>query len=219
MKTLILAVSLLFVSLDARAQQINLSSLDAEPNRVHVTTGAEHAFVAGAGYSRILPFLDRQIVLGADATLPWAGIDVSDYRLRASALVPIVGTQRWKLAASLAPIVRGTHNKISTLTDVGLDVGMVGGFYTRRIFIAGELGFDAALSTHVTHSDEYRMNVHPDAVDGWYASPGGNLRAGVQAGVAFARYDVMLRIGQVRDVDGNAPLLPFYGTITAGSRF
>ncbi|HEY5920884.1 MAG TPA: hypothetical protein VIV11_04400 [Kofleriaceae bacterium] len=217
-KNLIIAGCLL-VSLDARAQEVNLSSLDAEPNRVHVTTGAEYGFVAGAGYSRVLPFLDRKLVVTGEVMLPWAALDVSDYRLRLGALVPIVGPGRWKLAGSIAWVLRGTESTINTMTDVGVDAALLGGFYDSRWFVAGEVGADVALTTKITHNDAYRETSHPDAMDGWYAGPGANLRAGVQAGVAFARYDVTMRVGQVRDVAGEAPLLPFYGSLALGARW
>ena len=66
----------------AHAQEINLSSLDEEPNRVHFSAGAEYGFVVGVGYSRILPILDRHVVLTGAATLPWASFDLADYRVR-----------------------------------------------------------------------------------------------------------------------------------------
>lgn len=215
---IIVAIALL-VPLTAHAQEINLSSLDEAPNRIHVTTGAEYGFVAAVGYGRVLPFLDRRLVLTGEATVPWAGLDLSDYSVRASALVPVVGSPRWKLAGTIAPVVRGTKNEINRMTDLGVDVGFVGGHYTRAWFAAAEVGVDLALTTNVTHTDAYRMNVHADARDGWYASPGGNLRAGLQAGVAVSRYDVILRAGQIRDVGGGPPLIPFYGTLTVDARW
>lgn len=203
----------------ALAQPINLGSLDDEPNRVQVSTGAEYGFVAGVGYSRILPFLDRRVVLSGEATLPWASLDLADYRVRAGALVPIVGSTRWKLAGALAPTLRGTRNQVSDMTDLGVDASLVGGFYTPRWFVALESGVDLALTTHVRPSDAYRMNVHAGAQDGWFANPGANLRGGLQAGVTLARYDLILRAGQVRDAGGAAPLLPFYGTLTVDARW
>jgi hypothetical protein len=203
----------------ARAQEVNLGALDQASNIVHVRTGAEYGFVAGAGYGRVVSFLDRQLVLGGDFTLPWAGLDLSDYRLRVSALVPIVGGRRWKLAGSIAPTLRGTKNDISRMTDVGADLGVVGGYYAPRWFVAGELGFDWAMSTYVHHTDAYRSLVYAGARDGWYANPGGNLRAGLQGGVSFGRTDVILRLGEVRDTGGAPPLLPFYGTLAVDTRW
>ena len=198
---------------------INLSSLDAEPNRVHVTTGAEYGLVAGAGYTRILPFLDRKLVLTGDATVPWAGADLMDYKVRVRALVPIAGTTHWKLAAAIAPIVRGTKNGMSRMENVGVDIGVVGGYYTNRWFAAADSGFDAQLATHVTHDDAYRELVYMNAKDGWYSNTGGNLRGGLQAGVRIDRYDISLRAGKVVDASGEAPMLPIYANLTFDARW
>jgi hypothetical protein len=60
---------------------------------------------------------------------------------------------------------------------------------------------------------------YPDARDGWYHTTGGNLRYGLQGGLSFGRYDTILRAGKLVDVDGNAPLVPFYATLAVASRF
>lgn len=221
MKTLALSIvlSTFLAPLSARAEELNLRTVagdDTPANRVHLTTGAEYGFVAGVGYSRILPVLDRRIVVMGDATLPWAGLDLGDYRVRAGVLVPIVGKGGWQLAGALQPSVRGNHTKINSMTDVGLDTSLRAGYYARRWFVALESGVDLALTTHVTHTDAYRMN-HAGAKDGWYADPGANIRGGAQAGISIDRYDVTLRVGQVRDSAGDAPVLPFYGTLSVAA--
>jgi hypothetical protein len=197
----------------ARAQEVNLGALDQSSNVAYVRTGAEYGFVAGAGYAHVVPFLDRQLVLSGEFTLPWAGLDFSDYQVRVGALVPIVEARRWRLAGSVAPTVRGTRNDISRMTSIGADLGVIGGYYAPRWFVATELGFDWAMTTYVASTQAYRSTVYEGARDGWYANPGGNVRAGLQGGVAFGRYDVILRLGEVRGIDGDPPLLPFYCTL------
>ena len=204
----------------ARAQEVNLSRLDDEgANQVHVRTGAEHGFVAGVGYARTVSLLDRRLLLTGDVTVPFGGLDASDYRVRAGALVPIVGTRRWRLAGSIAPTVRGTENDAGSLTSLGTDLGVQGGFYARHWFVAGETGFDWSMTTHITHSDEYREKVYPGARDGWYAMSGGIIRYGVQAGASFGRHDLVLRAGQMVEVGGEKPMLPFYGTLALNTRW
>lgn len=223
MKTLAAVITLaslvVLVPASVQADEVNLGSLDREPNRATVSTGLEYGLVAGAAYSRVLPFLDRVIVVTGEATVPWAGLDLGEYRFELGALVPIVGSRHWKLAARAAPIVRGIDTDVARMTDVGLDVAVVGGFYTPTWFIAGEGGVDLALTTHVTHSDGYRMNVYPDAEDGWYANAGANLRTGLQGGVSIGRYDLSLRAGRVMDVNGEPPMIPWYGTLGLGTRW
>lgn len=206
--------------LAARAQDVNLSRLDDEPaNRVHLRTGAEHGFVTSVGYARAISLLDRRVLLMTDVTVPLGGLDASDYRVRAGALVPIAGTRRWRLAGSVAPTLRGTKNAAGSLTSLGTDLGLQGGFYARHWFIAAETGFDWAISTHVTHSHEYRDRVYEAARNGWYAMPGAIVRYGLQAGASFGRHDLVLRAGQMVEVGGEKPILPFYGTLALDTRW
>jgi hypothetical protein len=198
----------------ARAQEMNLSRLDGESlNHVYVLTGADHALVAGVGYARSVAFLDRTLLLGGDVTLPWGGLDVGDWRVRASALVPIAAGDRWKLSGSLAPVLRGTSDDAARWLGVGVDLGAAGGYYAPGWFVASEIGLDWEIATHVTHSDSYRRLVFADARDGWYGNPGGELRGGLQAGVSFARYDLVLRAGKLLDVAGKSPMFPLYATL------
>lgn len=216
---MLLLVVALLAAAPARAEGLNLAKLDETTNVVQVSTGAEFGFVAGAGYARVIPLLGRQLVLSGDVVLPWAGLDLSDYRVRVGALMPIVTGAHWKLAGSVAPTARGTKNEISRMTSVGADLGAVGGYYAHRWFVAGELGFDWAMTTHITNTDAYRSNVFAGARDGWYANPGGNARAGLQGGLSFGSYDVILRVGEVRGTDCQPPLLPFYGTLAVDTRW
>lgn len=203
----------------AHAQEVNLATLDGEANRVFVRAGAEYGFVAGAGYARAVSVADRRLLIAGDLTVPWATPDTADYRLRIGALAPLVGPRRWKLGAALAPTLWATENEASSMTSLGLGLSVVGGFYTPRWFGAGDIGVDWALTTHVTHSDLYRATVHTGARDGWYASTTGNLRYGLQTGVSLARYDLVVRAGKLVEVGGNAPLLPFYATMTLDVRW
>jgi hypothetical protein len=199
----------------AGAQEVNLSRLDDESvNRIYVRTGVEHAFVAGLGYARVVPVLGRRVLIYGDLTLPWAGLDFSDYRVRVGALVPIVGTGGFQLAGTFAPTLRGLEDTAARMTNLGLDLGVVGGYYSRHWFVAAELGFDWAITTYIRHSDEYRTQGYADARDGWYAPAGGIFRYGLQAGATFGRYDLVLRVGQPRDVRGNAMMMPLYATLT-----
>ena len=209
--------------LAVRAQEINLSAIDEGPtNRVQVRTGAEYGFVAGLGYARTLavPGVERPVLVTGELTAPWAHVDASDYRLRLGALVPIAGAGPWRVAGSLAPTLRHTKNDVAVMTSLGADVGVVGGYYARHWFTAGEVGYDWIGTTHITSSDLYRRFVYANARDGWYGEgASGNLRAGIQAGATFSRYDLALRAGALRDVAGEAPLLPFYATLGLSTRF
>jgi len=198
----------------AEAQELNLAKLaDAPANRVYARTGAEWAFVAGAGYARTVPVGQRHLVLLGELTAPWATLDTSDYQARVGALLPLLAWRGWQLAGSLEPTVRGTKNDVGRMTGLGANAGMTGGYYAQRWFLAGELGFDYTLTTKITHSTLYREAVYANARDGWYINPGGNYRLGGQAGASFGNYEVALRAGILRDMMGGQPMFPFYATL------
>ena len=219
MKNLLLIVILTLVPVPAHAQHVNLGVLDDTTQVATVTTGAEHGLVLGLGYARVQPVAGRPIVVGGDLSLGWAEIDLSDFRLRAGALAPIVGGRSWKVIGGLTTTVRGTENDIARMTNVGVDVAVLAGRYARRGFVAAELGFDWAMATHVAHGDAYRMTVYSDARDGWYGNPGGVLRAGLQGGVSLGRFDLVLRAGRLTDATGAPAKLPFYGTLSFATRW
>jgi len=213
---ILLALGLSLTPLAAHAQDINFGALEERANLVTVSTGLEYGFVFGAGYARAL---SRDMVLGGDVTLGWAEADLGDFRLRAGGQARLFGRDRWHLIGGLAATVRGTRNDISQMINIGTDAVVLAGYYAPHWFVAGELGFDWALATHVTHDEDYRMAVYADARDGWYGNAGGNLRYGLQGGVSLSRYDVILRAGRLLDVSGNAPMMPIYGTLSVGARF
>jgi hypothetical protein len=204
----------LFVARPAGAQEVNLAKLDdGAANRVYVRTGAEWAFVAGVGYARSVSVAQRHVLLLGELTAPWAAANTSDYQARVGALAPIVAWRGFKVAGSLEPTLRKTTNDLGRMTSLGANAGLTGGYYASHWFLAGEFGFDYALTTHITQSRVYRDVVYENARDGWYINPGGNYRLGGQAGASFWRYDVVLRAGILRDMRGDLPLFPLYATV------
>lgn len=204
----------------AQAEEVNFGAIEGnQQNMVHLRTGAEYAFVAGAGYARILRIDGRPLLVGGDVTLPWASFDLGDYRLRAEAMAPIVGPKEWKLAGRVAPMLRGLDDELARFTNFGVETGVVGGYYARQWMVAAELGLDWALSTHIKHSQRYRNIAYEDAKDGWYRNTGANFNYGLVGGGSFSRFDLLLRAGQGRDLQANPQLLPFYAMLTCNARW
>ena len=197
----------------APAQELNLATTStARPGIVEVRTGVDHAFLAEAGYHHVLAWQDRQIFVGGDVALPWARLDLGDYRVRATVGLPY-GTEHWKLAGWLSPTLRGTDNAASRMDAIGVDVRLTGGYYALRWFVAGEVGIDWVAATHITFSDAYRTSVYSGARDGWYRMTGGTAYAGLHGGVSFSSFDVILRAGHPRTTALESQTLPLYLTV------
>ena len=208
------AVILLLLAAPAGAEEINFATATAErPNVVLARTGIDHALVLDLGYRRVLSWAGRPLVLGVDLETPAAGMDFGDYALRAGAAAPLLGGggRGWKLIGALGPTLRATENAVATARALGLDAHLTGGYYARW-WLAGELGIDWAATTHIAHSDAYRAN-YPGAKDGWYASAGGTIYAGLTAGVTIRSVDLVLRAGMPRSADLGPQTIPFYALL------
>jgi hypothetical protein len=99
------------------------------------------------------------------------------------------------------------------MTALGVDPRLTGGFYARRWFIAGEVGFDWVAATRITFSDRYRTNVYAGARDGWYRNPGGTGYVGLHGGVSFSSFDVVVRAGHPRTTALESQTVPLYVTV------
>ncbi len=213
-------VVVVLVSRSAAAAPINVSALEKErPNIVLLETGAEYAFLVRAGYARRFDVLNRPLIVGAELTVPWAGFDFADYQVRVRTTMPLVGDGHFKLVGQLSPTLRGISNETVRMTSLGIDVGLLGGYYGTHFFVLGELGFDWATTTYVHHKDRYRELVYAEAKDGWYAPGGGNFRVGLVAGYSGKNFDLWLRGGISRDIEMRQTLLPFFATLGGSYRF
>jgi hypothetical protein len=196
----------------ASAQELNLARTStARPNVVALRTGMEHAFVGELGYRRVLAWGNQQLFVGGDVAVPWAEPDLRDYRVRATVGAPI-GGRHWKLSGWISPTLRGTGNVATDMTALGVDLRLAGGYYARRWFAAAEVGADWNAATRVALRDAYRTRVYSGAKYGWNRTPGGTTYAGLQAGLSFSSYDVVLRTGLSRTTALDAQTVPFYLT-------
>lgn len=210
MNRLAVAVTLALAG-SASAQELNFAATSAaRPNLLQARTGLDHAFVAQVGYLRALP---GDVFVGGEVAMPWANPDLQDYRVRATAGLPLLAGENWKLAGWLSPTLRATQNDASNMLALGADLRLVGGYYARGWFLAGELGVDWLATTHVSFSQAYRKRVYAGAQDGWYGLPGGTTYAGLHGGLSFSSFDLVLRVGQPRTTSLALQTVPFYATL------
>ncbi len=213
--------ALLLSALVARdaAAQWNVARMGEQANRVYATFGLDPAFVGTTGYGRVIRLYGHAFQLTADIGLATAQLDTRDFRAR-------VGTQtsllRWRslhLAGSATFITRGTQNQVYKALDFGADLTGALGLYRHGWFVAGEVGKDKAIITHVTNSEWYRKYFYPEAKDGWYLDAGGTIHYGVTAGLALGPMELAARFGWLRAENGDQMMPPMYATLGVGVGF
>lgn len=85
--------------------------------------------------------------------------------------------------------------------------------------LAGELGFDKAITTQIKHGSLMK-EYYPGIQDGWYIPTGGNFFYGIQSGIAFKNTDTCLKAGKTVTQDfKNTATLPFYFQLGVNRKF
>ncbi len=216
---LVAAIVLLGACPAVACGQWNLARLTPGETRMHLTLGVDPSVVPSLGYHRVTSLFGATAQFGLEAGVVAGEADLRDYRVRLGGQVQLVRHRGLRLAASATAITRGTSNDVYRAVNFGADLGAVGGLYRQGWFVAGEIGFDKAVITHLTHSQQYRDQYYPDAKDGWYLDNGGTWRFGVVSGVAIGSTELMLRAGVPRTQGGESLPLPAYLSLGVGVRF
>jgi hypothetical protein len=201
------------------ASQWNVERFDDNRNRIYTTFGLDPALVTSVGYGRVVRLGGHNFQLAGDAAVAATGFDANDFRGRLGVHTSLLRARSLHLTGSATFVARGTENAIFRGFNFGTDVAGTLGVYRRGWFAAGEVGFDKAIITHLTHSAWYRQNYYPDARDGWYLDAGGTYRFGATGGIGWGRMEVVGRAGILRTERLNEATPPLYGSIGVGFRY
>ncbi len=218
---IVLLPALLLAAKKPWAQAVNWAAMDQGSRQmISLYAGAEHGFIAGAGYSYLLKAGPLSIMPRADLSVPFGNNMTGDFKTKLGAQLRWNLTGPFQFSVLLQGVFRSYRNDFAHLLNFGSDLSGVAGYYRSHWFVAGEIGFDKAIVTRFRHTKAYK-NQYPDVKDGWYEPPtGGNFYAGGQAGISLGRNDITAKAGYIRVQDFQTkPLLPFYGQICYSIRF
>jgi hypothetical protein len=210
---------ILLCSCFVNAQNFNWNRIGDQTHIANINISADHALNYGAGYSyRIKSKLP--VLLNAEYSFPSGNNLTDDFKIKTGAQVRWWRSGNFHFASKLQGIFRRYNNDYARLLNFGADLSGMAGFYKRRWFLAGELGFDKAIVTHFKHSDLYKSNF-PGVKDGWYEpSTGGNIYYGILGGWSGKNKDVYLKLGKLTQQDlGSSPMLPVYAQLGFNFRF
>lgn len=212
----LLAAALLGTAAPTLGAQWNVARFQAGDDRLYAMAGADPALIATLGYARVVPFFDRELQLGIEGGVVGGTTDAGDFRARLGAQARLLRWRDLNVTANLAFVTRGTKNQVYRAINLGADLSSTVGVHRRGWFAAGEVGFDKAIVTRLTHTDWYRENVYPEAKNGWYVATGGTWRFGVVSGVAVGRTELVLRAGIPRTERGRSLAIPYYASLGFG---
>ena len=216
--TMTLGIALTMLASNAYGQW-NVARFGTERNRVYTTFGVDPAFVSSVGYARVIPVMSHNFQVNGEVGLAAGRADARDFRSRIGVQTSLLSWKALNLSGSATFISRGTDNAIYRGFNFGADLSATFGVYRPGWFLAGELGKDKAIITHVTHTSYYRDHFYPDAKNGWYLDAGGTLHHGLVAGVTLGKVELVGRGGWLRSERYNSLMPPMYASVGLGVGF
>ena len=208
----------------ANAQTLNWSSLSEQHRHiVNVNGGWSYGLTTGIGYGYKFNTKIRNykipIMLNTEFSAPIGDKVFDDFKTKLGGQVALVQLKGFTVTAKVYSLFWRYESDYTRLASFGSEFATVIGYYRPRWYVAGEFGFDKAVSTHIKNSDILK-EYYPAIQDGWYVPTGGNFFYGFQAGTSFKNNDLYLRLGTgaTQDLKSTA-LIPHYFQLGYNRKF
>jgi len=214
---LLLGVGLPFQT-TIEAQVYNFANL--KKNIIHTSFGVDFGFTTNVGYAQFFHLMDRKIALGIDLSIPTGRTLFDDYKIKLGSQFEIYNFHNFKALGRFYGNYRRVDNGGYLANSFGADIAMLFGYYSQKWHLAGELGFDKAIITHLRHDawyiEQYRM-----AQTGWYHTTAGHLFIGLQTGYSMQKLplDWRFKMGIYKTQSWKNSTLPFYGSLGINYKF
>lgn len=217
--TIFAIVAMLGIATSACAQTINWQAYKPEQKHsLYFQTGWDYSVNFGAGYA--FKFDTKwPILANIEYSFPAGERLFDDFKVRIGGQVEVIRKGGFSATAKIYSPIRRYENSMATFFSFGGEVSGVVGFYRQKWFVAGELGFDKAIATHIKHS-ERALDYYSGLQNGWYVPTGGNWFYGLQTGFSFHANDISLKAGKlVSQGFKNAPFIPYFAQLAYQRRF
>ncbi|MDH5681280.1 MAG: hypothetical protein OEZ36_06825, partial [Spirochaetota bacterium] len=199
MKTIISILLFLTMFITANSYSTEVFNLK-KPGENHLYFNFEFdpTFAVVLGYSRTfyLDFINRNLTLAVDYTLPIFLLDMKHYRFEFTNRIPLFDSQSWNIVNRFSLLNAGTDNGLYVGNKFSINEGLLLGYFQPKWYSAVEVGFEKNLLTYIEHSDKYKSQIYPNAKDGWYKSTGSKYVLAIQGGYTFADFfELTARVG------------------------
>lgn len=203
----------------AEAQVFNWESEQGK-QIVNMNIGSEYGIVGAVSYAHKVESKRFPIWLNMSISTPVGKDLLDDYKVKAGGQIRLLSFRKFQLGTSLQILFRTINMHYMKARNLGGELGLTGGYYSNKWFIAGELGFDKASATYIEHKESYRQ-IHPEVKNGWYeVSTGGNFNYGICTGISLSKKDLYLKAGILKTQDfKSTPLLPIYAQLGYNYKF
>lgn len=205
------------IATGAWSQALNFAQTPSPSgNVISLNLGFDHAFQATVGFAHQFKTV-RPLVVGTEFSLPSGNTLLDDWRWKTGAQYNFLQSGNFRLTGKAQLVFRKRKTDYVNHFGWGTDLGLIGGWYREKFFLAAETGYDRTWFSHIRHDQPY-LEQFPEAVSGWYQSKAANVYVGIQGGYSWQRLDINLRLGRTFRPNGSANLVPLYAMLGANIR-
>lgn len=213
----LLILSLFFSAIVVKmnAQTVNWKNIEKTKHIVYAGVSWDYSLSYHVGYSYNLN-IKSPLLFTVSFSAPAGENWLDDYKVKVGGQILVFNRSNLKGAVTLNGIYRRFENPLVRLKNFGGEAKGSFGYYQKKWFVAGEVGFDKAIVTHFKHSDSFKENNYSEVKDGWYEpATGGNFLYGIRGGISFKNSDIALNLGKTITQDfKTTPRIPFYAMLS-----
>src|SRR4051794_4007059 len=170
MKNIIIAVialAILTIPRICQSQQINWQNFkDGKAHIANINAGWDYGMVAGIGYGQKLK-TRLPIVVNIEYSSPFGRNMFDDFKTKLGGQVQVFKVNNFIASAKAYGVFRRYQNDYVRLINFGSEFSGNVGYYKPKWYLAGEFGFDKAITTQIKNSEKMKT-IYPNIQDGWY---------------------------------------------------
>jgi hypothetical protein len=206
-----LLIIVMAVNHKSYSQQYNWNAFAGQKGHIFsLNYGLVYGMTACLGYGHSMSIAKLPLILAVDYSFPSGNKIFDDFKIRTGFQLSSPNTSNFRAIANVYAVYRRLESDFTRQFNIGSDLGLLAGYFKPGFFVAGEFGFDKAITSNIKQKGMY-LDIYPEAKNGWYIPMGGNYYYGLQVGYSPGKMDFILRIGQTRpenNMDQN--FLPYY---------
>jgi hypothetical protein len=213
--------ALFLASAAAYAEEI-LNEPKPDTFGLYVSFDIDPMFAFGMGVTKDIPigFLQRDLVLSADASIPMFLIDLKHFEINAAGRIGLFSLGPVSVANRLGVCAMITANDIFSGAELGVNESVLIGYLGENWHLAVEVEYDMNLLAYMAQTEEYKTLVYAGGKDGWYGGTGGRFKFGIQGGIAIIEgLSLNLRAGCTLTEKFNHYTIPFYVNLCTAYQF
>ena len=218
-KITIISLVLFIFSKISFSQQVNWRAFkEGQQHIINVNMGIDYGTTFGLGYGYKLK-TKIPLIANIEYSFPGGKTMFDDFKTKFGGQAEVLKMGNFSTTLRVYGVFRRFENESARFLNFGSEFSTAFGYYKPKWYVAGEIGFDKAITTNVKHSQWAHEN-NPDIQDGWYLPTGGNFSYGIQSGISFNSNDLYMKLGKLITQDfKTSPYLPYYLQVGYNRRF